>query len=42
MKKDTRKVYKNERIAVNGTFVSFDGKGNPETKHIILYFNLFT
>lgn len=38
--KDTRKVYNQERIAVNGTFVMFDGKGEAD-KSVVKFYRLY-
>jgi hypothetical protein len=35
--KDTRVTYRHEPIEVNGTFVHFNGKGNPDTKELRIY-----
>ncbi|HET8963758.1 MAG TPA: hypothetical protein VFM99_07670 [Chitinophagales bacterium] len=36
-KKDNRKVYNNEKIEVNGTNVTFDGKYYPDNNTIKIY-----
>lgn len=36
-KKDTRKIYNDEQIKVNGNVVRFDGKGDPQTKILKVY-----
>jgi hypothetical protein len=36
-KKDNRKVYKNEKIEVNGTNVTFDGKYSPDSNTLKIY-----
>lgn len=35
--KDTRKTFSNQSIEVNGTFVHFDGKLNPENSTLKVY-----
>ena len=37
MAKDTRKVYRNQRIEVNGNVVTFDGKFSPDTNTLKVY-----
>lgn len=35
--KDNRKVFKKQKIEVNGELVSFDGKADPKTKVLKVY-----
>lgn len=37
MKKDNRKTLKDEKIEVNGTSVTFDGKYDPDTNSLKIY-----
>ena len=36
-RKDNRKVYQNQKIEVNGTHVTFDGKYSPDDNRLVIY-----